>query len=488
MSVQIFLQGKFLGIDEFLLAPPQDADVFEGKCRWIALLSEILPRALLNELGLSRMLLGTSGGAQFLLVLPSEAREGAEEFLQIAATDLASRSDGLLRLVWASTENLGDWSVVRRRLQDEMDRKIATPAAAAGAAFFSPFDVSESLTPRDYTWLSELGVQFREAQSAGWSPDRPSMITADDPKHTWSLGNRDDSLPFARHIALADDETHGASLETLASRAQGRKTWAVLRGDVDRFGLRLRRATTIEEHVQLSVMYKQFFAGELEVVCSLPEYWRRVSILYSGGDDFAIAGAWDALIPLAAEIHRLFQRFADENLREFPGMEAKTISMGLALARTTEATLASVFEEAAHELQLAQASGRDGLGIFGRTIDWKHLADAVSTKTTMVRMLTEFRCSPQFLYELDSFYRELAAKQRGKVRNDRIDRPWRFHRRLNLVLDTPFTGKAKNKEFNRLQSELIADFTGRRASQVRLRPAGRVALDWARLETDRTEK
>jgi len=33
-------------------------------------LSEVLPRALLAELGLSKMLLGSSGGEQFLVVLP----------------------------------------------------------------------------------------------------------------------------------------------------------------------------------------------------------------------------------------------------------------------------------------------------------------------------------------------------------------------------------------------------------------------------------
>ena len=46
--------------------------------------------------------------------------------------------------------------------------------------------------------------------------------------------------------------------------------WGVLRGDVDNFGIRIRRVQTIEEHVQLSVLYKQFFAGELEVLCSMP--------------------------------------------------------------------------------------------------------------------------------------------------------------------------------------------------------------------------
>src|SRR5882762_1242011 len=86
------------------------------------------------------------------------------------------------------------------------------------------------------------------------------------------------------------------------------------------------------EHVQVSVLYKQFFAGELEVLCSMPEFWRKVTILYSGGDDFAVYGSWDALILLAREIQRLFHRFTEENLKDFPGPEAKTISMGLALA------------------------------------------------------------------------------------------------------------------------------------------------------------
>jgi hypothetical protein len=64
MSIQIFLEGKLLGIDEFLLAPAVgDTDqVFLGRSHWISLLSEVLPRALLDELGLAKILLGSSGG------------------------------------------------------------------------------------------------------------------------------------------------------------------------------------------------------------------------------------------------------------------------------------------------------------------------------------------------------------------------------------------------------------------------------------------
>src|SRR5438046_6327390 len=97
MPEQILLQGKILGTEEFLLAGPAEGraarsageDLLAGKSQWITLLSEVLPRALLAELGLARILLGSSGGGQFLLVLPDSARESAENFLPAAASQIA---------------------------------------------------------------------------------------------------------------------------------------------------------------------------------------------------------------------------------------------------------------------------------------------------------------------------------------------------------------------------------------------------------------
>src|ERR1700676_3595517 len=108
MSLQIFLEGKILGVDDCLLAPAaQDPDqVFTGRSHWISLLSEVLPRALLAELGLAKILLGSSGGGQFLVVLPEEFREPAEQFLKASASEIATLSDGLLKLLWSVTENL----------------------------------------------------------------------------------------------------------------------------------------------------------------------------------------------------------------------------------------------------------------------------------------------------------------------------------------------------------------------------------------------
>ena len=96
MSEQILLQGKILGIEEFLLSRPIGAgsarsdgeELLAGRSQWITLLCEVLPRALLAEFGLARVLLGSSGGGQFLLVLPEESRAGAEQFLSATLPEL----------------------------------------------------------------------------------------------------------------------------------------------------------------------------------------------------------------------------------------------------------------------------------------------------------------------------------------------------------------------------------------------------------------
>src|SRR5579864_1545846 len=114
MSEQILLQGKILGIEPFLTAGGTRGfageELLAGRSQWLTLISEVLPRALLAEMGLSRVLLGSSGGGQFLLVLPGAARESANQFLNAAASQIAELGNGHLELLWGVTENLGDWS------------------------------------------------------------------------------------------------------------------------------------------------------------------------------------------------------------------------------------------------------------------------------------------------------------------------------------------------------------------------------------------
>ncbi|MCU0245995.1 MAG: hypothetical protein MUC42_05455, partial [Bryobacter sp.] len=100
MSVQVFLQGQLVGSEDFLLAPPALGDraeaVLYGRAQYVSLLGEVLPRALLRELGLAPLLLGASGGDQFLIVLPEESRAAAEAFLASANQKIAALTGGTL--------------------------------------------------------------------------------------------------------------------------------------------------------------------------------------------------------------------------------------------------------------------------------------------------------------------------------------------------------------------------------------------------------
>jgi CRISPR-associated protein Csm1 len=280
---------------------------------------------------------------------------------------------------------------------------------------------------------------------------------------------------LARHTALTDDGRESASAAVLASRAEGRPVWGVLRGDVDSFAIRIRRVHTIEEHVQLSVLYKQFFAGEVEVLCSLPEFWRKVNLLHTGGDDFAVYGAWDALIGFARELQRLFQRFTEEHLKDFPGPEGKTITMALALAPGSDTSLGSVYERAGDKLEIAKSADKDCFALLGRTLEWKQLSDASDLKDELTAMVRQFGIAPQYIRDLCGIYRETKRAPGAK----RVERPWRFHRRLYRIL-----GSSRSRNFQKARASLIADLVGKNPVNLKLRPSGRVALEWARLSTE----
>jgi CRISPR-associated protein Csm1 len=454
--VQIYLQGRLLGIEEFVLAAEADFRQLAGRCRYVSVLGELLPRALLRHLHMSPELLGLAAGGSFLIEIPAEMRPTAEAWIAQHAARLHAASQGHLRLIAAITENLGDWSDIRRRLAEEERRLIGTPWAAR----LEPPPETVDFTPA----LAATGLTYDE--------DVAGLIS-------W-IG---EALPITTHTALVEENGEPASPAQLGQSAAGRSLWGGLRAEVDEFGARLRRAMNVEEHCQTASLFKRFFEGELGYACAAKgDNWRKVTILFTGDDGFAVFGSWDALIGVAREMERLFQLLAAELLRDAAGAEGKTISMALALAPALDAPLSAVYAESRRLLDSAQAIGKDSISLLGRIVEWKQLNEAADLKRDMVRLVDDFGANPQYLSELGSFYREsedALALQLNRTRSEIADRPWRFHRRLNRLLEVPGAGR----DFEKAKTELLGEFIRRKQAHIKLRPAGRVALEWARLET-----
>jgi CRISPR-associated protein Csm1 len=471
MSAQILLQGKLMGGEEFLLAPPADRDnrLFEARSMWLALVGEVVPRALLAELQLPPLMLGASGGDQFLAILPDQARaDDASAFLTRVSAALGDATSARMKLVWSATENLGDWTIVRKRLQDGM--RAGSGARAAEPGFFDPFVAAghgADRIPRD----------LRDVPGIGWSFDFPALIAAEGGAVRWNLGHNValGEVSVTRHAARNGEAM--ASTKELARRSGGHKLWGMLRGEIDDFGTRMRRLQSVEEYVHLSMLYKQFLAGEIELLCSQGDYFQRVTVLHSGNADFAVYGSWDALAGFARELERVFARFAQENLKDLPGAEAKTITMALTIAESG-ASLARTWEDCGRDLEIARASDKDCFHILGRVLEWKQLNDAAELKDAVVHLNEEFRGGRQFLAQLRNLYKRVEAPDR--IDEERLmGRAARFQRRFARV------ASRREREFQKLRAHLMKEMAGRNLrAGLKLRPEGLVALEWARLAED----
>ncbi len=484
MSLQVFLQAQLLGAEGFLAflhsEQSEAANDLVGRCAWLTLMGEVLPRALLAELGLSRMLLGSSSAEQFLLVLAEEDIPRANDFLTRAANSISQLSANTLRLVWASTENLGAWPVVRKRLEDALALKTRCPLPQGDPNdLFAPF--SGTSPAQVQSSFAEFAEGLVSATSVGWSAEAPLLLTWQDGAQSWPLREHssieEEGILFPRRFAMDDEHAAPASLAEVGERAEGADRWGILRGDVDHFELQLRRAASVEEHIHFSALFKEFFAGELAVICALPDFWRKVTILYRGGDDFAVSGSWDALIELGRELDRVFEKFVEQHVAPLPGVEAKSISMALAIAPEQTSFPAAVFAEAGVELRAAKSAELGSFHLFGRSLEWKRLSDAEELKSSLVRLVRDHCYPAGYLNDLASVYRESFAARAGRrSKAMRADKRWRTYLRLSRVIPQP-----RGKEQNNLRNAIITNLMAKRTAGVKLRPTARVALEWARL-------
>jgi CRISPR-associated protein Csm1 len=475
MSAQILLQGRLLGTEDFLLAPPADRDnrAFEARLWWLALLGEVLPRALLADLKLPALLLGSSGGGRFLVILPDQTRAAAAaHFLERARVALQDATSGTVGLAWSATDNLGDWTIVRKRLQDGMAE--AARAGASQPGYFAPFATAPAIS-------DNIPRGLRDVTSIGFSFGFPALIAPEGGEYRFDLGRQAsaDNIAMTRHAARNGDAV--ASTKELARRSNGRKLFALLHGEIDDFGTRMRRVQSVEEHVHLSMLYKQFLAGEIELLCSQPEYFQRVTILAAGSADFVVCGSWDALTGFARDLHRVFALFADENLKDLPGGEAKTITMALTVASPGE-SLGRVWESSARDLEIAKANDKDCLNILGRVLEWKQLHDAAELTEAIVQLNEEFRGGKPFLAQLRSLYKKVETPDPSSGPGDQerlMARAIRFQRRFARAANR------REREFQKLRAHLMKEMAGRGArGKLKLRPEGLVALEWARLAED----
>ncbi|HII61493.1 type III-A CRISPR-associated protein Cas10/Csm1 [Pyrococcus horikoshii] len=218
------------------------------------------------------------------------------------------------------------------------------------------------------------------------------------------------------------------TFEELAEASKGAKLVGVIKGDVDHLGLFFSNRETISEYATASRFMDYFFKFYLKQIIrgyyedvigyvpSLGEWRERpnVVVVYAGGDDFFIVGAWNEIFELAFRVRNAFSSYTGNNL---------TISMALGYfhPKTPIYRVAEVMKE---RLDIAKDEGRnavyivDRLGTFRKSYPWdlyiKYWKD-IGEKIYSNGLREEFRDKKGLLYKMLEI-RDLYAKDPEDVK------------------------------------------------------------------------
>lgn len=211
--------------------------------------------------------------------------------------------------------------------------------------------------------------------------DRMNSLSKDDEKIRIYGKNKSLSGSCYSTKLWTGSYTTGETFAQLAKKSEGIERIGVLRADIDNLGsafvagfnnpdnndryVSLSRTATLSR--QLSLFFKLF----INDILNNPEYRvltdkergpRNVSIVYSGGDDVFIVGAWDDIVEAAVDLRHRFERYTEGSL---------TISAGIGIYNPSY-PVRVMADEVGHMEEMAKDNpGKDSITFFdGNVYKW----------------------------------------------------------------------------------------------------------------------
>lgn len=180
------------------------------------------------------------------------------------------------------------------------------------------------------------------------------------------------------------DYAKESEFQKLAAHSQGVSRIAVLRADVDNLGKAFvhgfsAEKSTISRTATFSRKLSAFFKLHINAVLREGRYHldgsrevkeRQALIVYSGGDDMFVVGAWNDMIGFAVDLYERFKEFTQEAL---------TFSAGIGIYQPTYPISAMARECGELEELSKDAPGKNSCTLFseGHTYSWNVLIKCV---------------------------------------------------------------------------------------------------------------
>jgi CRISPR-associated protein Csm1 len=196
----------------------------------------------------------------------------------------------------------------------------------------------------------------------------------------------------------------------------GIEALGVLKADVDNLGLLMAcglpdRLYSISRLATMSRQVNDFFAVYLPWLLQTDDRFSNVYTVFAGGDDLLFIGPWNAIVTLAPEIARQFNRYACDN----PNVH---LSAGISIhkAHTPVDAMAEASEAA---IEQSKNGGRNRLTLFRETVTLEEVEKLAAIRTALEQWLDRDFLSATMFYRLNTFIdmanREAALVQKSSI-------------------------------------------------------------------------
>jgi CRISPR-associated protein Csm1 len=164
-------------------------------------------------------------------------------------------------------------------------------------------------------------------------PDKKGLI-AESNKRYYAINDFSSGDYYATNIWMGDycsfkgegKEKEAYSFKDYAKASAGIKRLGVFRADVDNLGSTFTKGfgeySTISRYATLSRMLNMFYKRYINSLCES----KKLAIVYSGGDDVFVVGAWNDVLKFAKELREAFSKYSCKKLTLSAGVGFFTYS------------------------------------------------------------------------------------------------------------------------------------------------------------------
>lgn len=213
------------------------------------------------------------------------------------------------------------------------------------------------------------------------------------------------------------DYQKGRSFKELADGSRGIKRLGVLRADIDNLGQAFvsgfdKKYVSLSRTATFSRKLSSFFKQKINYILENGEYYlhedelvdtgRNATIVYSGGDDLFIIGAWDDVVGLAIDINESLKEYSQNTL---------TISAGIGIYPEKYPVVTMARQTGFLEDMSKGVVGKNAVTLFEEdlTYKWDELVDEVIE--SKYRLIYDFfenfpEFGKAFLYKIVDYMRQ----------------------------------------------------------------------------------